>query len=129
MQAETMVTLYQKRGSVNMALSRSALMALKHLCYGELTVGKPILADVIQTARRINQKPALLAGLTWRGCLHFFQTEYERAIECESEARKLASELRDGFLLLTSMFFLGLSLGNLGRMSEALAKLSEAIRR
>lgn len=35
----------------------------------------------------------------------FFQTEYERAIECEIEGRRLASELRDGFLLLTSMFF------------------------
>ena len=66
--------------------------------------------------------------MAWRGCLHFFQTEYERAIECEVEARQLASELRDSFLLLTSMFFLGLSQGNLGRMSEALATLKEAIR-
>jgi tetratricopeptide (TPR) repeat protein len=35
--------------------------------------------------------------------------------------------LRDGFLLLTSMFFLGLSRGNLGRMSEALSTLNEGI--
>jgi tetratricopeptide (TPR) repeat protein len=69
----------------------------------------------------------LAAGLVWRGCLYFFQTEYERAIEIETEARQLASELRDGFLLLTSMFFLGLSRGNLGRMSEALTTLTEAI--
>jgi tetratricopeptide (TPR) repeat protein len=39
----------------------------------------------------------------------------------------LASELRDGFLLLTSLFFLGLARGNLGRMSAALATLHEAI--
>jgi tetratricopeptide (TPR) repeat protein len=193
-QAETLVTLYEKRGAVNMALSRfpesiedytnmlkhqetlgspekqaaalnalalslffshrveemearadealaaaklagsaalraqtAALMALKHLCYGELTVAKPTLDDLVQTARAINDKPALAAGLIWRGCLYFFQTEYERAIECEIEGRRLASELRDGFLLLTSMFFLGLSQGNLGRMSEALTTLNEAI--
>jgi hypothetical protein len=54
---------------------------------------------VIKSARAIDHKPALLTGLAWRGCIHFFQTEYKRAIECELEARKLASKLRDGFLL------------------------------
>ena len=73
------------------------LMALKHAAYGELDLGQPILDDVIKSARAINYKPALLTGLTWRGCLHFFQTEYERAIECEVEAKQLASTLRDGF--------------------------------
>jgi serine/threonine protein kinase/tetratricopeptide (TPR) repeat protein len=194
-QAETLVTLYQKRGAVNMALSRfaqsvddytsmlnvqeklgspekqaealnslalslffshrldematradealaaakragskalrvqtMALMGLKHLCFGELETAKPTLDDLVQTARAIDHKPTLAAGLIWRGCLYFFQTEYERAIEYEMEGRRLASELRDGFLLLTSLFFLGLSLGNLGRISEALATLEEAIR-
>ena len=193
-QAEALVTLYQKRGAVNMALSRfpesiedytnmlkqqetlgsaekqaaalnalaltlffahrveemearagealaaakragseelrnqtMALMALKHLCYGELAEAKPIGDEVIQTARAIKHKPTLAHGLIWRGCLYFFQTEYERTIEVEIEGRQLASELRDGFLLLTSMFFLGLSYGNLGRMSDALATLNEAI--
>jgi len=36
--------------------------------------------------------------------------------------------LRDGFLLLTSMFFLGLSKANLGQMSERIATLEEAIK-
>lgn len=103
------------------------LMALKHLCYGELAVARPILDDVIKSARAIKHTPALLSGLAWRGCLYFFQTEYERAIECEQEAKQLASRLRDGFLFLTSMFFLGLSQGNLGRMSEAIATLEEGI--
>ena len=106
-------------GSEELRLNTMVLIGLKHLCYGELDSGRPIIDDVIQSARAINYKPALLGGLAWRGCLYFFQTEYERAIEFETEARLLASELRDGFLLLTSMFFLGLSFGNLGRMSEA----------
>lgn len=115
-------------GSAALSVQTAALMALKYLCYGELDLAKPTLDDLIKEARVIDNKPALAAGLIWRGCLYFFQTEYERAIEVEIEGRRLASELRDGFLLLTSMFFMGLSQGNLGRMSEGLSTLEEAIR-
>jgi len=114
-------------GSEQLRLETMCLMGLKHLCYGELTVGLPILDDVIESARAIDHKPALAAGLVWRACLYFFQTDYERAIEFATEGRQAASELRDGFLMLTAMFFLGLSNGNLGRMSIALATLEEAI--
>lgn len=69
-----------------------------------------------------------MSALTWRGCLYFFQTQYEHAIEIEKEAKELASRLRDGFHLLTAMFFLGLSKGNLGHMSEAITTLEEAIK-
>jgi tetratricopeptide (TPR) repeat protein len=115
-------------GSEALSVQTEALMALKYLCYGELDAAKPTLDGLIKTARAIDNKPALAAGLIWRGCLYFFQTEYERTIEIELEGRRLASELRDGFLFLTSMFFLGLSQANLGRMSEGLATLEEAIR-
>jgi tetratricopeptide (TPR) repeat protein len=118
----------KRAGSEELRLETMALLGLKHLCYGELVEGKVVLDDIIKSARAINHKPALAAGLVWRGCLYFFQTEYERAIEIETEGRQLTSELRDGFLLLTSMFFLGLSRGNLGRMSEALTTLDEGIR-
>ncbi|MEP6920350.1 MAG: AAA family ATPase, partial [bacterium] len=117
----------KRAGSETLRLDTMCLMALKHLCYGELAVGRPILDDVIKSSRAIDHKPALLAGLAWRGCLYFFQTDYERAIECVEEAIQLASRLRDGFLYLTSMFFLGLSHGNLGRMSQGIATLEEAI--
>jgi serine/threonine protein kinase/tetratricopeptide (TPR) repeat protein len=115
-------------GSEELRLQTMALMALKHLCYGELDVARPMLDELIEKARAINEKGALAAGLIWRGCLYFFQTEYERAIEVEIEGRQYASELRDGFLLLTAMFFHGLSKANLGQMSEALAILDEGMR-
>jgi tetratricopeptide (TPR) repeat protein len=114
-------------GSEELRLDTMMLMGLKHLCYGELDVARPIIDDVVSSARAINYKPALLAGLSWRGCLYFFQSEYEKAVQCEIEARHLASELREGFLLLCSMFFHGLSMANLGHMSEALTILEEAI--
>jgi tetratricopeptide (TPR) repeat protein len=126
--ADEALAAAERAGSETLRLDTMNLMALKHLCYGELRLARPILDDVIKSARAINQKPALLAALTWRGCLFFFQTDYERAIECENEARQLASRMRDGFHLLTAMFFLGLSKGNLGRMSEAITTLEEAIK-
>jgi len=125
--AEAVATA-KRAGSDALQAQTMALMSLKHLCYGELDDAKPLLDELIATARRLNFKPGLAAGLIWRGCLYFFQTEYTRAIELETEGRQLAAELRDSFLLLTSMFFLGLSKGNLGHMSEALATLDEAIR-
>jgi serine/threonine protein kinase/tetratricopeptide (TPR) repeat protein len=125
--AQAMATA-KRAGSEELRVQTMALMALKHLCYGDLKEAKPLLDDVNRVATGIDHKPALLSALTWRGCLYFFQTEYEKAIEIETKARQLASELRDGFLLLTSMFFLGLSNGNLGRISDALAILNEAIK-
>jgi tetratricopeptide (TPR) repeat protein len=118
----------ERAGSETLRLDTMALMGLKHLCYGELAQARPILDDVIKSARAIDQQPALLSALTWRGGLYFFQTDYERAIEYVQEARKLASRLRDGFHLLTAMFFFGLSQGNLGQMSEAIATLEDAIK-
>jgi len=117
----------ERAGSQKLRVETMCLVALKHLCYGELKEAKPVLDYVIVTARALNHTPALANALTWRGCLHFFQSEYEATIEIETEANRLAAELRDGFLLLTSLFFLGLARGNLGRMSEALATLHEAI--
>jgi tetratricopeptide (TPR) repeat protein len=81
----------------------------------------------IRSARAGGHKPGLLGSLAWRGALHFFQSEYARAETLLTESYALASELRDGFSLLISLFFLGLLRGNLGRMSEALNTLNEAI--
>ncbi len=60
--------------SETLRLDTMGLVALKHAAYGELALGRPILDEVIRSARAINHKPALLTGLTWRGCLYFFQT-------------------------------------------------------
>ncbi|MCA1603624.1 MAG: AAA family ATPase, partial [Acidobacteria bacterium] len=81
--ADEALVAAKRAGSETLRLDTMGLMGLKHLCYGELELARPILDDVIKSARAIHHKPALLMGLTWRGCLYFFQTEYERAIECE----------------------------------------------
>jgi serine/threonine protein kinase/tetratricopeptide (TPR) repeat protein len=117
----------ERAGSEQLRVETMFLIGLKHLCYGELKEAKLLLDEVVTTSQRLNHKPGLASGLTWRACLYFFQSEYARAVEVTTEALKLASELRDGFLMLTSFFFLGLSQGNQGKMSASLATLNEAL--
>lgn len=117
----------EQAGSEKLKAETMFLIGLKHLCYGDLKEAKVLLDEVIVTSRKLNHKPGLACGLSWRACLHFFQSEYTLAIETTDEALRLASELRDGFLILTSMFFLGLSQGNQGKMSASLKTLNEAL--
>ena len=119
----------ERAGSAKLRVETMFLIGLKHCCYGELKEATGLLDEVVATSRQLNHKPGLLSGLTWRACLHFFQSEYDAAITMTKEALQLASELRDGFLMLCSMFFLGLSQGNQGKMSAALETLNEALKK
>jgi len=119
----------ERAGSEKLRVETMFLIGLKHLCYGELKDAKRLLDEVIAASRKLNHKPGLLSGLTWRACLHFFQSEYALAVTTANEALQLASELRDGFLMLTSMFFLGLSQGNQGKMSASLETLNDALKK
>src|SRR5581483_2788105 len=49
--AREAVEAAQRAGSEELRLQTMALMALKHLCYGETDVAKPILDDLVQSAR------------------------------------------------------------------------------
>src|SRR5438552_13811657 len=95
--AQEALAVAEHAGSETLRVETMQLIGLKHLCFGELIEAKSMLDEVVSTARRINHKPVLLSGLGWRGLLHFFQTEYELAEEMLIKARKLASEMRDGF--------------------------------
>lgn len=108
-------------------LESMVIMALRHQCYGELSETKPLYEEVIEVARSINHKPALLSALVWRSFVHFFQSEYERAETLLTEARELAIESRDGFRLLNCLFCLGVVQGNRGCISKALGTFNEAL--
>lgn len=96
-------------------------LALKHVCYGELNEAKTLGDEIIRISRKANDKSALLAGLTRRGIVYYFQSEYANGRALIEEAMRLAEELRDGFAYLQAHFELGLIVGNQGCMSEALA--------
>ena len=126
--AEEALRVAERAESEALRVETMQLIALKHLCFGELTEARAMFDEVLRIARSLTHKPLLLNVLAWRGLLHFFQTEYARAEDMLEEARGLAVEIRDGFLLLLTLFGLGLTRGNLGRMSEAMANLNEAIK-
>ena len=61
--ADEALAAAKRAGSETLRLETMGLMALKHLCYGELNLARPILDDVIKSARAINHKPALVDGI------------------------------------------------------------------
>ncbi|HYL77747.1 MAG TPA: protein kinase [Bryobacteraceae bacterium] len=126
--AEEALEAAARAGSLALRLDAMTIISLRRMCYGELSEGRAMLDEMVTMATSIGYKPALAHGLGWGGAARFFQTEYRAAEEHLLKAVELASEMRDGFLLLICHFMLGLTRGNLGRMTEALANLNEGIR-
>src|SRR6185295_9316857 len=79
----------QRAGSEKLRVETMFLIGLKHLCYGELKEAKGLLDQVVATSTKLNHKPGMCSGLTWRACLHFFQTEYALAMTAIDEALQL----------------------------------------
>jgi serine/threonine protein kinase/tetratricopeptide (TPR) repeat protein len=125
--AEEALEAAARAGSPELRLDTMAIISLRRMCYGELSEGRAMLDEMVTMASSIGYKPALAHGLGWGGAARFFQTEYEAAEGLLVKALALASEMRDGFLLLICHFMLGLVRGNLGRITEALANLNEGI--
>jgi tetratricopeptide (TPR) repeat protein len=116
-----------RAGSEVLRVQTTLLLALKHVCYGELDQAREPIEDCLERATKLDLKPVILGATEWYGALCFFQSDYQRSEAFLLRAQVLASELRDGFMLLHGLFFLGLVRGNLGRISESLATLGEAI--
>jgi tetratricopeptide (TPR) repeat protein/tRNA A-37 threonylcarbamoyl transferase component Bud32 len=125
--AEEALEVAERAGPAS-RLDTMTFISLRRMCYGELSEGRAMLDEMVTMASSIDYKPALAHGLGWGGAARFFQTEYAAAEERLLKALALASEMRDGFLLLICHFFLGLVYGNQGRMTEALANLNEGIK-
>ena len=104
-----------------------AMLGQKHNCYGEVDQAAPLLDEAIHLARSANYHPALCAALTWRGALDHWQSDYDRADTLINEAHGIAAALADGFFQLATLFFGGLIKGNQGRMSDAVAMLTEGM--
>ncbi|MCH7748721.1 MAG: hypothetical protein IH939_11560 [Acidobacteria bacterium] len=117
----------ERSGSAEWQADVMNLVGLKQLCYGELKDAKQSLDRAIALVRSVEHRSALGPALTWRGALHYWQSDYAAADDMLIEAVQLLVDLRDGFNLPASLFFRGLVLGNQGRVSESLAVLNEAI--
>ncbi|MFI5184725.1 MAG: hypothetical protein ACHQNV_10015, partial [Vicinamibacteria bacterium] len=92
---------------------------------GNLADCKKLLDEVLAKAGATGHERTRLHALTYRGVVHYWQSEYDDAEARLTEALALASEQRDGLMVLISLQFLGLARGNRGRLSQALAALTE----
>jgi DNA-binding winged helix-turn-helix (wHTH) protein/tetratricopeptide (TPR) repeat protein len=113
-------------GNETLRVEAMTLIARRNVCLGNLVEAKAMLDESIRIARSLCHKPGLIFGLAWRGLIHFFQSEYESAEDKLSEAMGLSAELRESFMLFFCLFFLGVTRGERGRISEALATFDEA---
>jgi tetratricopeptide (TPR) repeat protein len=102
-----------------------ANLGRKHQGTGNLDAAAALYDESLAIARDAGQLQALPIGLTYRGLIHFFRTEYQSAETLFVEARKLSAELRIVSHLHQTLLFLGLTQANLGHVSEALATLNE----
>jgi len=94
---------------------------------GRIEEAHRLYEDCIPAARNLRHTPALLQSLMYRGVAHFFRSEYDQAVAAETEVMELASRSRNGLYLALSRTYLGYSLANQGRISEALDCLNEAL--
>jgi DNA-binding winged helix-turn-helix (wHTH) protein/tetratricopeptide (TPR) repeat protein len=103
-----------------------ALIAQGHLASGDLSLAEDKLRMLIQCSLSLDKK-TLLDSLDVRARLSFFRSEYEDAEHMFRKQIELALELGDAFEFMKANYFLGLTLANLGRVSEAFATLSAAM--
>ncbi len=103
-----------------------ALLAQGHLASGDLSSAEDKLRTLMQCSLSLDRK-TLFDILDLRARLSFFRSEYEDAEQMFRKQIELAFELNDAFEFVKANYFLGLTLANLGRVSEAFAVLSSAM--
>ncbi len=103
-----------------------ALMAQGHLASGDLCRAEDELRTLIQCSLSLDRK-TLLDSLDVRARLSFFRSEYADAEQMFRKQIELAFELSDAFEFVKANYFLGLTLANLGRVSEAFGVLNCAM--
>jgi DNA-binding winged helix-turn-helix (wHTH) protein/tetratricopeptide (TPR) repeat protein len=123
--ADESLRVAEASGNETLRVEAMTLIARRNVCLGNLGEAKAMLDESISIARSLNHKPGLIFGLAWRGLTHFFQSEYESAEDKLSEAMGLSAELRQSFMLFFCLFFLGVTRGERGRISAALATFDE----
>jgi len=119
--------LAERIGNQALVAETKNVWALYQMVSGELAEADANFATAIRVARSLKHRPALVIGLTHRGIVHFWRSDYANAEPIQVEAAHLAAEARDGFTLPLALYFLGLTLANLGRISEAMGSMREAL--
>jgi len=105
--------------------------ATGQLAGSQIVIGRVAQAHVffeqIDSGRPIARPPSrTLQGVTYSGVAHFLQSEYGHAVSAEGGIAA-CNRVRNAFFLALSLTYMGFSLANQGRISEALASMHEAL--
>ena len=119
--------LAERIGNQALLAEADIVWAYHQLLSGELAEAEARLERSIPVARSLKNRPALIVGLRYRGLAHFWRSDYSSAERVQAEGSVLAAEARDGFQLPLSLYFLGLTQANRGRISDAMASMQEAM--
>jgi len=101
------------------------LMAQGHLASGDLSATDEKLRIVAASSSPLDER-TLQGSLDVRARLSYFRSEYADAEQMFRKNVDLAFALGDAFEFVKSSYFLGITLANLGRISEALEILTSA---
>jgi predicted ATPase len=119
--------LAERIGDSGLTAEAGISWALYMQVQGRLSDAAHHFNRAIPLARSLGHRSALARGLTFKGLVHFWGSEYEIAEAVQSEAAQLAAEVRDGFHLPLSLYYLGLTRANRGRISEAMSSMQAAL--
>jgi serine/threonine protein kinase/predicted ATPase len=120
-------TLAEKIGDQVLVAEANNAWAMYQMVCGSLPEAEASFDRAIPVARALKHGRALVVGLTFRGIVHFWKSDYATAENVHTEAAALAAEARDGFHLPLSLYYLGLTRANRGRISEAMQTMHQGL--
>jgi tetratricopeptide (TPR) repeat protein/predicted Ser/Thr protein kinase len=103
------------------------ILGMQRLCYGHLDEAERLLKQAGQEAREGQRLPILARTTAWHAEIMFFRSDYDRALRTLRKAESMAFETHDGFLLLMTRFFQGLSLANSGHLADGLHSIERGL--
>ena len=116
-----------RKSDVGVAFAEYVL-AQERLCVGALASAEDYLDRSVPVLKREGTPEQLLKAYPAAGMLHTWRLEYEQAHRIFDWAVQKSRDLGASMTLLQCLFFKGMTLGNQGRLSDAIAVLQEGIR-
>ncbi len=119
--------LAERIGNQALVAEANNAWAVYQMVCGELDAAEANFGKALPVARALKHRPAMVISLLFHGIVRFWRSDYAGAETIQVEASQLAAEARDGFHLPLALYYLGLTQANLGRISEAMASMQEAL--
>lgn len=108
--------------------SAEGVLASHRFCTGDLTAAEQFFDRAFPVLRAEGEPLVALDAGCYRILLSTFRLEYQEAEQTLRWAHHKARDLGAGFQLIEAHFVSGMTLGNQGRLSEALGVLREGMR-